>query len=149
MSSSRSDDLVHALLGEHQRAFVHAGDVAGGDHGVHIHVAEQRDFFLHVLRKSALAAAQQNIGLNTDGAQLLDAVLGGLGLQLLRGGDPGHQGHVHEQRIFAAQFVAQLADGFEKRKRFDIAHGAADLDDHHVDGGGLVPRLRRRAAPRL
>ncbi len=130
-------DLVHALFGEHQRAFVHAGDVAGGDHGVHVHVAEQRDLLLHVLRKRLFAAAQQNIRLNTDGAQLLDAVLGRLGFQLLRRGDPGHQGHVHEERIFAAQLMAQLADGLEKRKRFDIAHGAADLDDHHVDGGGL------------
>ncbi len=29
-------------------------------------------------------------------------------------------------------FVAHLADGFEKRQRFDIAHGAADFGDHHV-----------------
>ena len=133
-------DFVHALLGEHQGTFVDAGDIAGGDHGFHIDVAEQRDLFLHVLRAEALAAAQQDIGLNTDGAQLLHAVLGGLGLQLLRGGDPGHQRHVHEQRIFAAQLMPQLADGFEERKRFDVADGAADLDDHDVDSGGLVRR---------
>ena len=28
--------------------------------------------------------------------------------------------------------MAHLAHGFEKRQRFDIAHGAADFDDHHV-----------------
>ena len=35
-------------------------------------------------------------------------------------------------RIVAAQLMPQLADGFEKRQRFDIAHRAADFDDHHI-----------------
>ena len=48
------------------------------------------------------AAAQQDVGLDTDGAQFLDAVLGRLGLQFLRGGDPGHQRDVHEDAVFAA-----------------------------------------------
>ena len=43
-------------------------------------------------------------------------------------------------RVVAAQFVAHLADGFEKRQRFDIADGAADLDDHHVDVAGHLAR---------
>ena len=34
--------------------------------------------------------------------------------------------------VAAPLFVAHLADGFQKRQRFDIAHRAADLDDHHV-----------------
>ena len=37
--------------------------------------------------------------------------------------------------VVAAHFVAHLADGFEERQRFDIAHRAADLDDHHVHVG--------------
>ena len=36
------------------------------------------------------------------------------------------------RRVVAALFVAHLADGFQERQRFDIAHGAADFDDHHV-----------------
>ena len=113
--------------------FVHAFDIARGDDGQRIDVAEERDLLLHVGRQRALAAAQQDVGLNTDGAQFLDAVLGGLGLQFLRGGDPGDQGHVHEERIVAAELMAQLADGFEERQRFDVADGAADFDDHDVD----------------
>ena len=83
----------------------------------------------------ALGAAQQDIGLDTDRAQFLHAVLRGLGLQLLRGGDPGHQRHVDEDAVVAALLVAHLADGFQKRQRFDIAHRAADLDDHDVHVG--------------
>ena len=77
-------------------------------------------------------AADQDIGLDTDGAQFLHAVLGRLGLQLLRRGDPRHQGHVDEDAVAAALLVAHLADGFEERQRFDIADSAADLGDDHI-----------------
>ena len=62
----------------------------------------------------------------------LTRVLRRLGFQFLRGGDPGDQGHVHEQAVVAAYFVAHLADGFEERQRFDVADGAADFGDHDV-----------------
>ena len=88
--------------------------------------------------QKTLGAAEQNIGLDTDGAQFLHAVLRGLGLQFLRGVDPGHQRHVHEDAVLAAHFVAHLADGFEKRQRFDIADRAADFADHHVHFAGQL-----------
>ena len=126
------DDIVHAFGGERDRHFVDRFHVARGDHRFQVHVAEQRDLFLHLLRNEALRAAEQDIRLDTDGAQFLHAVLRGLGLQFLRGGDPRHQRHVHEQAVAAPLFVAHLADGFQERQRFDIAHGAADFGDHHV-----------------
>ena len=39
---------------------------------------------------------------------------------------------MHEDAVLAALLMADLADRFEKRQRFDIAHRAADLDDHDV-----------------
>ncbi len=38
--------------------------------------------------------------------------------------------------VFGAEFEAHLPDRFEEGKRFDIAHGAADFDDDHVDALG-------------
>ena len=32
-----------------------------------------------------------------------------------------------------AQLVAELADGFEERQAFDVADGAADLDQGEID----------------
>src|SRR5579859_4900071 len=129
------DDLVHTLTGEYQWHFVHRFHITGGDDGFGFHVAEERDFFLDVFGQEPLGAAQQDVWLDTDGAQFFHAVLRGLGFQLLGGGDPGHERNVHENAVLAAQFVAHLADGFEKRKRFDIADGAADFDDHDVHVG--------------
>ena len=120
------------LAGEDQRHLVDGIHVGRGDDGFARYVAEQRDLFLDVVRDEALRAAQQNIGLDTDGAQFLYAVLGGLALELLRGVDPGDQRDVHEDHVVAALLVADLADGFQKRQRFDIAHRAADFDDDHI-----------------
>ncbi len=126
-------DLVHAFGREHNRALVDALDVLGGDDGVDIDVAEEGDLLLHLLRDEMFAAADQDIGLDTDGAQLLDGVLGRLGLELVGGGDPRNQGDVDEQAIVAPLFMAHLADGFEERQRFDIADRAADLGDDDID----------------
>ena len=83
--------------------------------------------------RSALRAAEQNVGLNTDGAQLFDAVLGGLCLQFLCGGDPRNQCEVHEECIVAALFMAHLPDGFDERQRFNVAHSSADFNNGNVD----------------
>ena len=146
MRSRRSDDLVHALLGEHQRALRRRESTSLAVMTASTSTSQNSAIFSFMsVRQRTLAAAQQNIGLDTDGAQFLHAVLRGLGLQLLRGGDPGDQRHVHEQRVVAAQLVPQLADGFEKRQRFDVADGAADFDDHHVDGCRRGDTLRTAA----
>ena len=39
------------------------------------------------------------------------------------------------QRVVAALFVAHLADRLEERLAFDVADGAADLDDHDLRAG--------------
>ncbi len=38
--------------------------------------------------------------------------------------------------VFAAEFLAHLADGFEEGERFDVADGAADFDDGDVGAVG-------------
>ena len=96
----------------------------------------KRDFFFQLFGNVAVAAAQQNVRLNSDAQHFLDAVLRGLGFQLAGRGDEGHERDVHEQSIFDAQLQAHLADGFEEGKRFDVADGAADFHDDHVHAFG-------------
>ncbi len=87
--------------------------------------------------QGAVGPAEQNVRLDADLAQRPDAVLGGLGLQLAHGLDEGHQGDVDEERLLRPELQAHLADGFQEGQRFDVAHRAADLGNHHVHVAGL------------
>jgi hypothetical protein len=124
--------LVHSLLGEVQGHLIDRSHVFGGDHRPLLEIAEERDLALDLVGEEAIGAAQQNVGLDADGEQFLDRVLGRLGLQLLGSTDPRHQGDVHEHRAFPAELLAHLPDGFEKGQGLNVTDGAADFDDGYV-----------------
>src|SRR5207245_10395878 len=84
------------------------------------------------LRERSLGAAHQDVRLDPDLHQLSNGVLGRLGLELGGGGDERDEGEVDEQRIVAADFLAELADRLQEREGFDVPHGATDLRDHDV-----------------
>src|SRR3954468_13551840 len=127
------DDPVEPFLGEHRRHFVNVGDVARGDHRFLVDVAEVRDLPLDVGIEVPVGAAQQDIGLDADRAQVADAVLRRFRLQLAGGANERHQREVNVERVLAADILAQLADRFDERQALDVAHGAADLDEDDVD----------------
>ena len=127
-----ADDLVEHLLVQHHRDLVDRVHVPGRNHRLLLHVAEQGDLASLVLGQRPVGAAQQRVGLDADLAQLLDRVLGRLGLDLARRGDVGHQRQVDVADVVAAELQAHLPDRLEERQRLDVAHRAADLDDRHV-----------------
>src|SRR3989442_140354 len=59
-------------------------------------------------------------------------MLGGLGFQLAGGSNERDQRGMNEHSILAPFFVAHLTNRFEERQRFDVAHRAANFDNHHV-----------------
>ena len=115
------------------RHVVDRADVARLDHRALAHVAEQAELAPLLARDFAVRAAQQDVGLDADRAQLLDRMLGRLGLQLAGGRDVGQQRQVDVDDVAARQVVAELADRLEERQALDVADRAADLDQHEVD----------------
>src|SRR3954453_16599722 len=67
--------FVHALLCEGQGDFIDRLYISGGNYAVDVHVTEERYFFLQLFENGPLRAAQQDIGLNTDGPEFFNAVL--------------------------------------------------------------------------
>ena len=116
-----------------QRHVIDGRDVERLDHRLGPHVAEQRDLLALRRRHLAVAAAQQDVGLYADRAQLLHRVLRRLGLEFARARDERHQRQMDENGIAARQLVAELADGLEERQALDVADRAADLHQHEVD----------------
>ena len=92
-----------------------------------------RDLALQVVAERLLAAAHDHVGLDAAAAQFGDRVLRRLGLLLAGRTDERHQRHVDVADVVAPGFLAELTDRLEERKDLDVADGAADLGDDHVD----------------
>ena len=68
-----------------------------------------------------LGAADQEVGLDADLAQLADRLLGRLGLQLAAGAQEGHQREVDEDAVLRPDLEGELADRLEERQALDVA----------------------------
>ncbi len=79
-----------------------------------------------------VGAAHDEIRLNADGTQLLDAMLSWLGFHLMGRGDVRYQRYVHEQDIARAALLLELARRLDEGLALDIADGAADFGDYDV-----------------
>ena len=99
-------------------------------------VGEQRDLLAVAVRDRPVGAAQDDVGLDTDFPQFLDRMLCGLGLHLAGRGNVRQQRQVDVADVVAAERDAQLPNGLEERQRFDVADGAADLDDRDLGIAG-------------
>src|SRR5262249_26784703 len=126
-------NFVHSFSRKHHWNLVYGFDVASGDDGGRIDIAEEADLLFHVGWDETLTAAEQNVGLNTKRAQFFHAMLRRLSLEFLRRGDPRDQCYVYENAILTTVFVANLTNGFQKRQRLDVADRATNLYDHDVD----------------
>ena len=128
------DQLVEALLAEHQRQLVdRVLDVLLRDDRVERHVAEQRELAADIFFQRDFRPADQHVGRDADLAQLGHALLAGLGLDLAGGLDEGDVGQVDVHHVVAAILEADLAERLEEGQPLDVADGAALLDEDHVD----------------
>ena len=82
---------------------------------VRLECPEHFNFGFDVFGKKPVGAAQENVGLNTDAAQFLDAVLGWLGFHFAGGADVRYQGQMDIQGVFLADVGPELSDGLLKR----------------------------------
>ena len=130
-AASTSSSRPLGVIGLRHR--VDVVDVARLDHRAFAHVAEQRRACAAPPSGSAVGAAEQDVRLDADRAQLLDRVLGRLGLQLAGARDVRQQRQVDVDRVVARQLVAELADRLEERQALDVADRAADLDQHEIE----------------
>ena len=80
-----------------------------------------------------LGAAEQQVRLDADAAQLAHRMLGRLGLQLAGRGEERHQRQVQIGDPVVAELEAELPDRLEERQALDVADRAADLAEQEVD----------------
>ena len=91
-----------------------------------------------------MRAADDDVRVDTDAAQLVDRVLSRLRLQLACSLDERHERHVDVHDVLRADLTPKLAYRLEERQRLDVADRAADLGDHDIGGPclGAAPDSR-------
>jgi hypothetical protein len=82
-------------------------------------------------------AADDDVRVDTDAAQLVHRVLRRLRLQLARRIDERNQRDVEVEHVLLPDLAAELANRLEERQRLDVADRPADLGDHDVGVGRL------------
>jgi hypothetical protein len=128
-----TNELVEAFLMEHEGHFINRMfHVARFDDGTRRDAAKHGKFFAELLIERMFGPAKQDLGLETDLAQLGDALLGGLRLQFPRRLNIRDESDVNVDDIFRADFEDELADRFQKRQTLDVAGGAADFGDDDI-----------------
>ncbi len=124
---------------------IDVGHVRRGDDGLRVDVCEERDLVPEILGERLGRAADHDVGVDTDAAELVHRVLRRLRLQLTGRGDERHERHVQVEDVLGPDLAAVLANRLQEGERLDVADGPADLGDHDVRGHDLLgsadPRL--------
>ena len=126
---------------QHQRGLIKAGNIAVFNDAVFFHIAEQSDFPVYFRLHRPAAPGDDQIRRDAEGLELLDRVLSRLGFVFAGRFQIRDQGYVDKQTVFPSDFMADLADGFQKRLGLHVASGAADLRDHDVGAGFFLNRI--------
>ena len=127
-------EIVNAFFLEFEGEFVDGVDVGAADDGFDGDVAEEGDFFAEAdVERMTVAAADEDVGLDADFAELGDGLLSGFCLQLAGGLHEGDEGDVDENAVAGADFEGELAEGFDEGESFDVAGGSADFGDEDID----------------
>ena len=123
---------VEALLEQDLRHIVDARRIHAVDHAFGIDIAHQGDLVLDGLIERAVGAQHKGVRGNAELAQHHHGVLGGLGLELVGGGNVRHQGNVHEHAVVRAEIAAHFAGGLKEGLGLDVANGTTDFGDDHI-----------------
>ncbi len=127
-----ADQRVEPFALEDFRHEVHVGDVRAADDGAAVDVGEERDLVADVVGERLGRAADDDVGMNADPAELVDGVLRRLRLQLAGRFDERDERYVQVDHVLGPDLAPELANRLEERQRLDVADGPADLGDDDV-----------------
>lgn len=117
---------------KHQRCLVEHWQRDILDNAVRLYVAEQRNLLKNALVNRLIAAQHDDIRIDAERAQLLDAVLRGLRLMLAGALDVRDKRYMHKNAVGRANLQGHLADCLQKRLAFYIADRTANLCNDDV-----------------
>mmetsp|Transcript_42490 Transcript_42490/g.90752 ORF Transcript_42490/g.90752 Transcript_42490/m.90752 type:complete len:251 (-) Transcript_42490:575-1327(-) len=139
-AEAREEPVGDTLEVEEERHSVDVRDVVHADAVLGRHVAEERQLVLRRARERLGGAADEEVGHEADGAQILHRMLRGLRLLLAHNADHRHERYVHEAHVVATDAELKLPERFDEGHGLDVTDCAAQLDDADIRRAGLVIR---------
>ncbi len=128
-----ADDIVQTLVLQRKRDLIQKRKIQVLDHAVFIDVAEKRDLLFNIVADRPFGTENNNVRLNADGEEFLDAVLGRLRLMFMGTDQIRNQGNMDKQAVVSADLRRKLTDGLQKRLALNIADRAAHFNDRYVN----------------
>ena len=136
VSQVSADHVAHLLLLQDQGQLVEGLDIHRGEDGFLLDATVEGDLPLGLPRKGLpLFPDYDDFGLETDGPELLDAVLGWLSLGLPHRLEGGDEGDVNQQGVAPGLLEPHLPEGLEEGEALDVPDGAPALHEEEVDLG--------------
>src|SRR5205085_12533068 len=114
------DEVAQPELFVAKRDLVDGLDILRFNNGPSRHTAEQGDLLTNVFWQRHLGPADEDVGRDTDLAELHDAVLGRLGLDFAPGPNLRNQGHVDVEGAVRSVVGPHLANGLKKREALNV-----------------------------
>lgn len=93
------------------------------------HITEQGNLFFDAFFQWEFCTAYDDVRLDAHSLELFYRCLGRLCFHFSGGAQIGDQGYVDQDRVFMADLVLELANGFQKGLALNIADGSAHFDD--------------------
>ena len=109
------NELVKSLFLHLERYLIYRVSVNRLDDMTWLHVAKQGNLLAEFRREVVLGAAHDDVRLHATLLKHLDAMLCGLGLELLRRLEIGHEGKVYRHAVFLGKFPLELTHGLNER----------------------------------
>ena len=133
---------VDLVFSEVERAFVdRMFNIPECDNIGHGDIAEHRDFGAVVLTEFMFGAANDDVGLNSDFTKFGYRLLGRFGFDLSGCANERKKSYVDEADVCPANFLGELAEGFEEKVSFDVSYSATNFGNDDIGVGIFISGL--------
>ena len=117
---------------KHEWKFIDVADIGCVDNSIGINVTHVRDLALQTTTQRLFATAHNDVGLNSAGTKLRNAVLGWLGLLLAARADERNKRHVQVANVVSTRLVAELTNCLKERKNLNVSNGSAHFSNDYI-----------------
>ena len=114
-----------------QRSFIENFHIQIFNNTILRNITEKGNFIFNIIGQRKFGTADDNVRLNSEGLKVFDRILSRFGLHFSGAAQIRDQCYMNQHTVFAADIMLELTNRFKEWLTFNIADGAADLNDRN------------------